>query len=51
VIVRAYTVHEEPVKTIIIEEALRIQKELKPRSDGDNKPGGNQAPVGTHPNG
>ena len=51
VIVRAYTVHEEPVKTIIIQEALRIQKELKPRSEGDNKPGGTQAPVGTHPNG
>ena len=50
VIVRAYTVNEEPVKTIIIQEALRIQKELKPRSEGDNKPGGTQAPGGTHPN-
>jgi small conductance mechanosensitive channel len=43
VIVRAYSVHEEPIKTIIIQEALRIQKELTPKSDGDSKPGGTQA--------
>jgi hypothetical protein len=49
VVVRAYTVHEEPIKTIIIQEALRIQKELTPKSEGDNNPGGPQAQEGSHP--
>ena len=34
VIVHAYTVHEEPIKTIVIQEALRLQKQLTPESDG-----------------
>jgi small conductance mechanosensitive channel len=62
VIVRAFTVHDEPIKTIVIEEAIRVQKELTPKSPAVSGPAGNQPPAGTqspgtqspdglHPNG
>ncbi|MDA4113946.1 MAG: mechanosensitive ion channel family protein [Thaumarchaeota archaeon] len=51
VIVRAYSVHEEPIKTIVIQEALRIQRELTPKSEGDSKPADAQAQEGSRPNG